>query len=91
MKLTGIAKERFLSQFCGDLPKDEIALNAYIIDFFDENGIYIEITYDKVTDNMKWCFDINSDGFDQLDYSSRPEAIESAIIKANEIFNELNK
>ena len=63
--------------------------NALIIDWLDSVGIIISVTYCKL-----------SNGFDFLLYSeyyqvssgthTRPEATQQAILKANEIYNNLN-
>jgi len=69
---------------------NESGQNALIIDFFDEYDILIFVN----SDCLGWNYEI--DLFNELNptksgFKTRPEAIESAIIKANELFNELNK
>jgi hypothetical protein len=74
-------------------------LNALIIEFFDSTNLFIHI------DNMTNCFDEKMNkkwnAYIKIPYTnrkkvcewydSRSEATQSAILKANEIFNNLNK
>nr|WP_317633104.1 hypothetical protein [uncultured Flavobacterium sp.] len=88
MKLTGKAKEDFSYKYnmSNFNEYSEVLQNALIIEFFDSLGIYILIT--DFDDYDFWC------EFKGLSYSilgkTRQEAIEQAIIKANEIYNERN-
>lgn len=105
MKLTGIAKERFIEWknenyptdlFCAFTSMTESSKNALIIDWFDSVGIYIQdwglemVDGDFGFDSQVLCgkqLHETQSGFAK----TRSESIESAIIKANELFNELNK
>ena len=100
MLLTDKTKEDFLKYYNNhsirfllswtifeDLPL--VVQNALIIEWLDSVGIIISVTYCKL-----------SNGFDFLLYSeyyqvssgthTRPEATQQAILKANEIYNNLN-
>jgi len=74
----------------------QIYENALIIDWLDSVGVYIiPFPVNRGNDLTEFSFEIVFKGTHNRDFdsyfNSRPEAIESAIIKANEIFNELNK
>jgi len=99
MKLTGKCKEEFekslifkftVEYYEFGISENEILLNALIIEFFDSVGIYITVmacndkTFDSELRNNK--INIMTSQF----MEKRTEAINEAIIKANEIFN-LNK
>lgn len=67
---------------------------ALIIEFFDIVGIYIHIEpYFKYSKRILFRNYIisNTDIDEQNDYLSRSYATEKAIIKANEIYNNLNQ
>jgi len=87
-QLTGKAKDDFVKQFCGEIPINDIELNAYIIEWLDSVGIYIESRkYAK-----GWGYDLF--GVKKLInekemYSNRQLSIKSAIGQANEIYNAL--
>ena len=94
MKLTGKCKEDFekwyesLEDFYHlDIMPENMVYGVYE-DFFDSVGIDIRILENNVSSIL------NTDGFSQdrkYDYSNetRQEAREQAILKANEIYNEL--
>lgn len=94
MKLTGKAKEEFLV-WCAsksisyiDLIGFETYLNALIIEWFDSVGINI-IIYPTMFVDIWHCdiFGWTECYFENL--TSRQEAIEKAIEKANEIYNDV--
>lgn len=71
---------------------DENLRNTIIIEWFDIVGIYIEIKADVYTvvgigDKCDFYIKIGKKLFYEPMYRSRKEAIEQAIIKANEIYN----
>ena len=91
MKLTDKALEAF-RKFIYDkyrysifeFEEHEIFVNALIIEWLDSVGIYISIPHlDKFGSfvNDEWCGD----------YPTRTEAINEAIVKANENFNTFEK
>ena len=94
MKLTGKCKEDFekwyesLEDFYHlDIMPENMVYGVYV-DFFDSVGIDIRILENNVSSIL------NTNGFSQdrkYDYSNetRQEAREQAILKANEIYNEL--
>lgn len=97
MILTGKAKEDFLNQFWGQFPKDELLQNAYIIEWFDSVGIYIQPKrFTHCLEFQDWYFiitdkkGIHLNNFleNRIKIDSRQQATEQAIIKANEIYNE---
>lgn len=61
------------------------------VDFFDENGLYINIRSESVTEAPYWTFTIDFNGLghegDNSEYLEHQEARIEAIKKANEIFN----
>lgn len=69
----------------------EIHQYASIIDFFDSVGIYIEIQIHQILRGVNmWRGKINNCVYDDLEYkSNRQQSTEQAILKANEIYNEL--
>jgi len=78
---------------------EESVLNALIIEFFDSFGIYISVeVYGSPEFKIKYesIVSIKSEDwylqgqFSEI-YLTRSEATQSAILKANEIFNNLNK
>jgi len=92
MKLTGKCREEFeykynMSNF-NEL--DETLQNARLIEFFDSVGIYILPLWNK----QYWYSDIRNEKYyllSQTDYfDSRLKATNAAIIKANQIYNDLN-
>jgi len=95
MKLTGKCKEDF-----GTLLKNTTESNAYIISWFDTKGIYIsiEVEYDKMLQYNRgftaivykegWGF-VYADVLRDDVYETRLEATNAAILKANELYNEL--
>jgi len=116
MKLTGIAKERFLdyywknyigkTRFLNQKSETEdffdslypVFKTALIIDWFREFvGYEIKATSWKNVNEIVYYFSCEKVGepskynSNECTAKSHKEAIESAIIKANEIFNELNK
>jgi len=98
MILTDKCKEEFLKSVyaCNEWEVDEIYLNALIIEFFDSVGIYIW-TMPSLRVETKWTYRVFKTIFTEdikqhaYIYNSRSEATQSAITKANEIFNNLNK
>ena len=92
MILTGKCKEDFLKWYYYNNyhhqvfteTSDDIFINALIIEWLDSVGIYIGITYFKDSE-FHWRIHYK-DKYGTR--NSRPEAIEQAIIKANEIYNE---
>jgi len=102
MILTDRALKDFLSKF-GDREHevDEIYLHALIIEFFDISKIIIVPIHEH---SSYYCEikDFNDKGFGNYksyvvvknsieDFKTRSEATKQAIIKANEIYNNLNK
>ena len=87
MKLTGKCKEEFLDYVFKNNnvldTSNEVYLNALIIEFFDSVGIYICTVYEFE------CFESYVNSKCVSVYSeSRQEAINTAIEKANIIYNE---
>ena len=62
----------------------DTGLNALIIEFFDEQNIYIDIRIE-----FNDSFDSYADDYYVGNYSNRQEATIQAIIKANKIYNVL--
>lgn len=62
--------------------------NAFVIDWFDSIGIYVNVLRYSLSEPNKWVV-IKSLCENNLDfiYSSRQEATIQAIIKANDIYN----
>lgn len=103
MILTGKAKEDFIQWsrkeydkdlFCAFTSMPETSQNALIIERFDSVGIKIFIVDcgDEFYFKIKDYTDVICVVTNQKDISkTRSEATEQAIIKANEIINNLNK
>lgn len=80
---------------------NDLILLAHIIEWFDSVGIIIHTSYDIV--DKKWGYEIfndfvynnDEDSFDipmiHNVFLNRKEATKQSIIKANEIYNNLNK
>lgn len=99
MKLTGKAKEAFLDYVFKTNnvldTSNELYLNALIIEFFDSVGIYIEIGGIDYSGVLFW-YNIQEhntiNGNNSFEFETRAEATNAAIIKANDLYNEmLNK
>lgn len=60
--------------------------NAILIEFFDSVGIYIEIEYTNTDIGIVFDVSVNKEWVG-CTYETRQEAINAAIVKANEIFN----
>jgi len=95
MILTDKCKEEFLKWLNYDLFNynyrlDKTMQQSKIIEFFDSVGIFISV---KKVINIHWMYDIlghHISVFEEMQ-ESRSEATQIAILKANEIFNNLNK
>jgi hypothetical protein len=89
-RLTGKASFDFLIKNGGIGHLQDSVQNALIVDWFDSVGIYIEVT--KWNDTIwQWNIDDGDEYPDGKDYSSRTEATNAAIKKANELYNSVNK
>jgi len=80
--------------YLGDDPLSDLFLNALIIEFFDSVGIYISTSALKMfyKDPMFKCkieFITEVIECGDLYFKTRQEATNEAIIKANQLFNEL--
>lgn len=102
MILTDKCKEEFEKWIDYDLFNynyrlDKTMQQSKIIEFFDSVGIYISINYVSIHNELTLkkgfqalvCFKNKSTMFREV--NTRTEATQSAITKANEIFNNLNK
>lgn len=99
MILTGKTKADFLKEnkWVEELlfhEVDEIYINALIIDWLDEKGIYISIEFNNsnvayILSSVEFSYSITTSGENYIDfyYKTRREATVQAIIKANEIYN----
>ena len=70
---------------------DWLMCNRELYDFFDEQGIYLEVYVVGISDKFKatkWNYDIANEQVDYLDYNSRTEAEEQAFLKAFEILED---
>lgn len=92
--LTGKAKEDFLNKHGHKEHEiDDLYLYALIIEWFDSVGIYISIIVDLNFEDEDLMFFYNNVRYNNnyicvtLDFKTRQEATESAITKANEIYN----
>lgn len=105
IQLNGKAKEKFLEWLSKTYDlihydtelwfknEKEITQNAFVIDWFDSVGIYINTTLDE-TNKHKFKYlitDINTRHLhcwkEGVNKDSRQEAIKKAIKKANDIYN----
>ena len=99
MILTGKCKEAFEKRFLEKEKKfdfynknnkllNDAIQNALIIDFFDSVGIYIEIKnkFGQRKQYQRFSFIVKNYNSGFL-FNSRTEAINAAVAKANEIFN----
>jgi hypothetical protein len=97
MILTDKAKEDFLKWFdneymelaCeydGYFNMPITSLNALIIEWLDTIDIKIHVYYGIISNSWGFMFNNSTDNF----LPSRNEAIRRAILKANEIYNNLN-
>lgn len=98
MKLSGKCRRDFINWMCENYPEvywheyetmPETSLNALIIELFDLVGIYIEI----MKEPNDWALNIHRGNYKRVAHSvsgfnSRTEATKSAILKANDIYNE---
>ena len=98
MILNGKAKDNFfqwwenkikLDKFQYFKPREDVYLNALIIEWLDSVGIYINTTYEDYQSlNIRtWIVWINE--YLLIDFKTRQEATKQAIIKANDIYNGL--
>jgi hypothetical protein len=99
MILTNKCKEEFEKWLNYDLFNytnrlDKTMQQSKIIEFFDSVGIYIQIDCGNLrhSENKEICFQggVLKNPFGEV-FNTRTEATQSAITKANEIFNNLNK
>ena len=97
MILTGHAKEDFISFMCKTYPNirwhdyenmNDSMINALIIEWFDSVGIYIAVEPKKEFKNVYYDVSINFELHSV--WSSRLQATNEAITKANEIYNTSN-
>jgi len=92
MILTDKCKEEFLKNYMFDNESfnyyPSMYQNALIIEFFDNIGLYIFIDRSFFFDD--WSCKIIGH-YKENHFNSRSEATQSALTKANEIFNNLNK
>jgi len=87
MKLTSKCLDAFLAQLPNEIPfydLPESCQNALVVDWFDSVGIYICPV--KVWGKWRNFFDE-----DTIECNTRPEAINAAIEKANDLYNSENK
>ncbi|QHC84963.1 hypothetical protein AS589_09360 [Empedobacter brevis] len=99
MELTGKAKEEFLEWWQSKIknenfqyfkPREDVYLNALIIEFLDSVGVYIYFdtgTY-VLKPNYRYKIITEDDTYIGYKENSRKEATVQAIKKANEIYNE---
>lgn len=94
-KLTGKAKEAFLA-YCKKNEMfmslyDDVFLNAFIIEWLDSVGIYIEINVMHYGKDLEFSYNIQEqntlNGRNGLIHESRTDTANAAITKAIEIFN----